>query len=177
MISKVLIATDGSTTARKAIEIGCDLAAKYEAEVVLLHVLLRGEVSENLRHMAEVEFAEAEGGQALAMAIAAVPAGRFPAGIDFGKSPTKGRGEMLRAWGEQILEAAETKAHSHGVTKVEKRIEDGDPAKRIMQAAQETKADLIVLGARGLSDLKSLLVGSVSHKVSHLAPVTCITVR
>jgi nucleotide-binding universal stress UspA family protein len=64
MISKILIATDGSTTAGKAVEIGCDLAAKYGAEVVLLHILLRGEVSENLRHMAEIEFAEAERGQA-----------------------------------------------------------------------------------------------------------------
>jgi nucleotide-binding universal stress UspA family protein len=177
MISKVLIATDGSANAGKAVEIGCDLAAKYGAEVVLLHILLRGEISENLRHMAEIEFTKAEGGQALAKAISTVPAGRFPASIDFGKNPNQGLGELLRAWGKQILEAAESEAYGHGVAKVETRIEDGDPAKRILQVAEEAKADLIVLGARGLSDLKALLVGSVSHKVSHLAPVTCITVR
>jgi len=33
------------------------------------------------------------------------------------------------------------------------------------------------MGTRGLSDLKGLFVGSVSHKVSHLADCSCITVR
>jgi nucleotide-binding universal stress UspA family protein len=34
-----------------------------------------------------------------------------------------------------------------------------------------------VTGARGLSDISSLLLGSVSHRLAHLAPVTCVTVR
>ncbi len=63
MLKKVLIATDGSDHGTKAVAFGSDIAAKYEAEVVLVHVLLRDELSENLRHMAEVEHLTAEGGQ------------------------------------------------------------------------------------------------------------------
>lgn len=65
MITKVLIATDGSAHARKAVGFGSDLAAKYGAEVLLLHVLLRNELSESLRQLAGVEYDAGEGGQTL----------------------------------------------------------------------------------------------------------------
>ena len=41
----------------------------------------------------------------------------------------------------------------------------GDPGHMIADFANEHAADLIVMGCRGLSDLKGLLLGSVSHKV------------
>jgi len=56
-------------------------------------------------------------------------------------------------------------------------IEDGDPAKRIIECAEKENADTIVMGARGLSDIEGLLLGSVSHKIAHLASCTVITVR
>lgn len=37
--------------------------------------------------------------------------------------------------------------------------------------------DMIVMGSRGLSDPAGLLVGSVSHKVTNMAPCTGVTVR
>lgn len=50
-------------------------------------------------------------------------------------------------------------------------------SQRIVDSARETHADMIVKGSRGLSDLAGLLVGSVSHKVTNMAPCTCVTVR
>ncbi|MEE8536041.1 MAG: universal stress protein, partial [Kiloniellales bacterium] len=64
-----------------------------------------------------------------------------------------------------------------GVEKIQRTLEDGDPAKAILDCAKRVEANLIVMGSRGLNDLKGLLVGSVSHKVSHLAECTCVTVR
>ena len=177
MINKVLIATDGSEHATKAVALGADIASKYDAGVVLIHVLLRNELSENLRHAAEVEQLAAEGGQPLAKAIAAVPFAHYPANILFSESTGPTPDEVLRAVGEHVLNNAEEIAREHGVDTVMRRLEDGNPAKRILEAAYEEKADLVVTGARGLSDVASLLTGSVSHKVSHLAPVTCVTVR
>ena len=55
MIKKILAATDGSAHAQKAIGVACDLAAKYNAELVLLHVLLRGKIPESLKAMVELE--------------------------------------------------------------------------------------------------------------------------
>jgi len=177
MINKVLIATDGSEHARKAVEFGSDIAAKYGAEVVLVHVLLRNELSESLRHVAEVEHIAAEGGQPLSKAIASVPFARFPANIIYSDESATTPDQVLRAVGEHVLSQAEQLAREHGVGKIARRIEDGNPVKRILETVEAEHVDLVVSGARGLSDLASLLVGSVSHKLSYLSPVTCITVR
>ena len=53
----------------------------------------------------------------------------------------------------------------------------GDPAKEILNIANEEHADIIVMGRRGLGDLAGLLLGSVSHKVAHLAECACLTVK
>lgn len=65
MIKKVPIATDGSARAGKAVGLGSDLAAKHGADIVLLHELLRKELSENLRQLAGVEYDAGECGQTL----------------------------------------------------------------------------------------------------------------
>ncbi|HEY7607134.1 MAG TPA: universal stress protein [Actinomycetes bacterium] len=46
-----------------------------------------------------------------------------------------------------------------------------------MEAAGEQKAGLIVLGSRGRNDLTALLLGSVAHKVIHLADRPVLIVR
>lgn len=53
----------------------------------------------------------------------------------------------------------------------------GGPASAIAEEAKKLGVDAIVMGSRGLSDLKGLAVGSVSHKVMHTAPCRVITVR
>lgn len=176
MIKKVLIATDGSAQAKKAVAFGADVAAKYGAEVVLLHVLLRGELSENLRHMAEVEYQSAEGGKALSESIARIPEGRFPE-VNLEPRTAQSPDAALRAVAEEVLNDAERVAREHGASKISKEVEDGSVVQRILDVAKDAEADLIVTGARGLSDLQALMAGSVSHKLSHLSPVTCITVR
>jgi nucleotide-binding universal stress UspA family protein len=46
-------------------------------------------------------------------------------------------------------------------------ILEGDPARAILDAAEDEKCDLIVMGTRGLSDFVGMALGSVSHKVLH----------
>ena len=41
MIKKILVPVDGSKHSVKAVELASDIASKYDAEVILLHVLLR----------------------------------------------------------------------------------------------------------------------------------------
>jgi nucleotide-binding universal stress UspA family protein len=53
----------------------------------------------------------------------------------------------------------------------------GDPAAVLIAVAEEVDADLIVVGARGLSALQRFLLGSVSSKLSHHAPVSVMVVR
>lgn len=55
--------------------------------------------------------------------------------------------------------------------------EIGDPAATIVQTAKARAADLVVMGSRGLSGAKGLLVGSVSDYVVHHAPCPVTIVR
>ena len=53
----------------------------------------------------------------------------------------------------------------------------GHVAQAILDAAESGGADLIVMGSRGLSDLRGLLLGSVAHKVIQLADRPVLVAR
>jgi nucleotide-binding universal stress UspA family protein len=53
----------------------------------------------------------------------------------------------------------------------------GDTAALIVKAARDSGADVIVMGSRGHSEIPSLLLGSVAHKVTHLATGPVLIVR
>ncbi len=53
----------------------------------------------------------------------------------------------------------------------------GETAKAIVDEAGRFGADMIVMGSRGLSDFRALLVGSVAHKVVHYAHCPVLIVR
>jgi nucleotide-binding universal stress UspA family protein len=56
-------------------------------------------------------------------------------------------------------------------------IEDGDPRSKILEIAKSWRADLIVLGSRGLRGLAHLLMGSVSEAVARHAKCSVEVVR
>ncbi len=172
MLKKILVSTDGSDHAGKAVALASDLAAKYGAELTILHVLLRGHLPEELRRLVEVEGLVKHSDKPpvtevpMAMAMA-------PAQVE---SETASL-QVLDAVGRQIVESAEHVARDHGVETVRTLVEDGDAAERILEIAERAGADAIVLGSRGLGTLKGLLLGSVSTKVAQHAHCTCITVK
>jgi nucleotide-binding universal stress UspA family protein len=53
----------------------------------------------------------------------------------------------------------------------------GDPAEEIMKVASKQKADLIVMGARGLGTIDRVLLGSVSMQVLQYAHCPVLVVR
>ncbi len=53
----------------------------------------------------------------------------------------------------------------------------GSPESRIVETAEETGADLIVLGSHGYNQWERLLLGSVSDSVVHHAPCSVLVVR
>jgi nucleotide-binding universal stress UspA family protein len=69
----------------------------------------------------------------------------------------------IRAPGENVL--------------VEHRLEEGDPAKRIVEVAEETPAGLIVMGTHGRTGLEKVLVGSVAAEVLRKAVCPVLTVK
>lgn len=61
--------------------------------------------------------------------------------------------------------------------KHETLIEFGDPANKIIDVAEEKHCDLIIMGNRGLSVFKRVMMGSVSTKVLHHAPCHVLIVH
>jgi len=72
-------------------------------------------------------------------------------------------------------EAAEIAA-SAGV-EVQTFARQGDPADAILDVAEETKADLIIVGNKGMTGARRFLLGSVPNKVSHHAPCSVLIIR
>lgn len=85
--------------------------------------------------------------------------------------------EQLEKAGRTLIEAAREFAETTLRDKVTTELRGGDPADEIVKCAAENASDCIVIGSRGLGDFGGLLLGSVSHKVNHSAPCTCITVH
>jgi nucleotide-binding universal stress UspA family protein len=56
-------------------------------------------------------------------------------------------------------------------------IVEGPPGEKICQVARIENCEMIVMGSRGRSDLKGLLLGSVAHRVLQQAPCPVLVVR
>jgi nucleotide-binding universal stress UspA family protein len=83
--------------------------------------------------------------------------------------------EGMRKAGQQVIDKAKAAVDLAGI-EVKELVRQGKPGERIIEAAEELNADAIVMGSRGMSDLRGMVVGSVSHRVSHTAGCSVITV-
>ena len=172
MINNIVVATDGSSSAGKALDTAMELAEKFDAKLTLVHVLTHDHPSAEMRRMLEIEHLdepipvqkESSGGTSAAI-------GRLlKAGLDSKEY------RIVAVLGEQILNAAAKSAKKAGVKNVDSVLRDGDYANSILEVADEINADMIVVGRRGLSKLKGFVTGSVSHKISQRANCTVVTV-
>lgn len=173
MIKTILCALDGSSHAEKALNLAIEMARKFDARLVLFHVLLRNLDAEEIRRFSEIE-GLTEQSVAVVRRMQNVDS-RIEVGHPYEEKAIPS--STLVDVGQQILKSARAKAEEKGVSNVTSVMGDGDPAARVLACAKEEKADCIVMGSRGLSDIQALLQGSVSRKVSNRAECTTIAVR
>jgi nucleotide-binding universal stress UspA family protein len=147
MIKKILVATDGSEHAEKAIDYACDVGLKYGAMVYVLHVVNKSGITKRLLGLIEEH--------------------RKVKNVDV----------LLKQIGERIIGAAKNEVEKKGLKKVHLLLIEGDPAESIIKVAQKKRVDLIVMGSRGLGNLEGVFLGSVSHKVCNLADCSCMTIK
>jgi nucleotide-binding universal stress UspA family protein len=146
MIRKMLVATDGSDHANRAIAYASDIASKYEAILYLVHVV-------------------------------SFPHSVALSGRPFGEPGMGTLMKQMKEAGKQIIKEAEAAARISGVKRIKTLLVEGDPTSEILGVAKRNDVDAIVLGSRGAGMLGQLTLGSVSHKVCHLADRTCMTVK
>jgi nucleotide-binding universal stress UspA family protein len=68
-------------------------------------------------------------------------------------------------------------ARAVGVDDVVVVVDSGDPASLLIDAADDTGGDVIVVGSRGMTGAKRFILGSVPNRVSHHAPCDVIIVH
>ncbi len=90
-----------------------------------------------------------------------------PPPIDFATLSAEVEARLRGSWTRMLDEL--------GVEHREELIEGG-PVDTLLDAAERSKADLIVVGARGLGTLRGLLLGSTSSKLSHLSSLPLVIV-
>lgn len=86
---------------------------------------------------------------------------------------------VLNEWkaaGEAILAETLEQLDAGGLV-IETELVWGEPAHVICEKARAGQCDLIVMGSRGRGGLAEILLGSVSDRVSHLAPCPVMLVK
>ena len=84
---------------------------------------------------------------------------------------------------DKIVDGANTLLEPFRQTLAEKGVDcadlvmEGPPAEKICDVARIEKCEMIIMGSRGRSDLKGLLLGSVAHRVLQQAPCPVLVVR
>ncbi|MFT5439198.1 MAG: nucleotide-binding universal stress UspA family protein [Alphaproteobacteria bacterium] len=176
MITNIIVPTDGSEHAIKACALAGDIASKYGAAVTILHVMLSDASIDQIQGLAKALGAEKKLLKEIDRLIA-LPMETLAFGGDTVPVMIPVPLEVLTEVGELVTASARKTIAEKGVENISVQIVGGRPADAIIEAVTRTKADMIVMGSRGFGNLKGMLVGSVSHKVSNLSPVTCITVK
>jgi nucleotide-binding universal stress UspA family protein len=84
------------------------------------------------------------------------------------------RPEVTKKIGTDILSSVARRLEG---VKADERLESGDPARTIIQVADEGDYDLIVMGGRGHSAVRHIFLGSVSDHVLHYADRAVLLVK
>jgi len=75
-----------------------------------------------------------------------------------------------------VLDGAAAAAKREGL-EVQTHPVEGGPSDALLSVAEETGADLIVVGNKGMTGAKRFLLGSVPNNVSHHAPCSVMIIR
>lgn len=171
MAGKILVATDGSRTGGRAVEYATELSKALGSDLCIVHVLLHGRPTQELKRLAEIENI---------VKAAELPDVFLAGGLSSPSRSVEQELEDIRvigAIGEGILAQAREYAEAGGASNVTTRACAGDYADKVLDVAEEEHADMIVVGSRGLGRVREALLGSVSQKILHHAPCTVVVVR
>lgn len=173
-MTTIIIATDGSLCAERAVHVGADIARSRGADVVVISAIDDRPIPDSLRAIAETEHL-----------VDPAPAGRephlwnVPAWMMEGVHAAAQAEEQLQLRhliADLAMEKARAILGEAGVEHVSEQIGEGDATDMILRAAVREDADMIVMGTRGIGALKSLVYGSTSQEVAKEAQCTCVTV-
>ncbi|RLI29292.1 universal stress protein [Candidatus Bathyarchaeota archaeon] len=157
MFKTVLVPIDGSENSMKALTYAVEIAKQFKAKLILINVY-------SLPKPTPIS---------PAMPLAGPPTETTP---PLTIEITRELIEKTKQRAQEILKRAKDEAEKKHVP-VETIVKEGKPVREIVKAAEEKNVDLIVMGARGISKIKEILLGSVSHGVARKAHCPVLIVK
>ena len=145
MFNSIVVGTDGSETAARAVTEAIDLASKLDAKLSVVSAY-----------------------EPVSPARLREEAVQAPRDVEWTINP--------REDVDTVLAAAQEEADGRGI-EARTWAREGDPADAILDVTEETGADLVVVGNKGMTGAKRFLLGSVPNKVSHHAPCSVLIIR
>lgn len=85
-------------------------------------------------------------------------------------------GKELRKESEAVLAPYVQRVEAKGI-KCKSLAVGGATAEAIFDTVKAEKADMVIMGSKGKTDLQGLLIGSVTHRVLHLAPCPVLVIH
>ena len=149
MYSHILIATDGSEVATRALEHGLQLAKRLDAKVTIVTVT--------------------EPSAVIGAGYATI------AGSAFNPVPDLVAAQMKAA--QDLLDAANKRAVDAGVAAETELITNDYPAEGIARHADASGCDLIVMGSHGRRGIGRLLLGSQTSNLLSISKLPVLVVR
>jgi nucleotide-binding universal stress UspA family protein len=147
MISKVLVAMDGSESSLRAYEYASFLAKQCDSALIIVNIC---DVFENITDKIKRELEdiakriEAEGGIGITI---------------------------------QLLEDYRSQAIKSGIKDVRTVRREGNAAAEILHIAEEQSVDTIIIGSKGIKSVREFLLGGVCNKIIHHARCPVAVVR
>jgi nucleotide-binding universal stress UspA family protein len=149
MFERIVVGVDGSDHSLRAVESAAALAEKFGGALMLVCVY---------RHHSPLE---------ASVSMVRVARGTKAGSVD----------DAMKAYAADVVTVAKDRARKAADVPVEGFVLRGPTAREIVGFAQKRRADAIVLGARGSGDVAGFMLGSVSHKIGGMSPVTCVIVK
>jgi len=146
---RVILATDGTKQSEAAIEITRTLNLKPGDEIIVISVV----------------------DMALPLSVD-IYAGYQPSTEEIENTVRDNALNILETTGNKLKEIFAEK----NITILTELL-NGSPESRIVEKAEESQADLIIVGSHGYNRWERLLLGSVSDSVIHHAPCSVLVVR
>lgn len=148
MYKHILIATDGSELAQKAVTHGLALAKSVGAEAPFLTATIMWSAMKMTEHAQHGE-----------------------------PHPAEDYERKSAAWANKILAACQEQADKAGVKCTTIHVSDTDADKAILETAKTRGCDLIVMSSHGRGPIGRLLLGSIALKVLTHASIPVQIVR
>ncbi len=153
MFQKILVPIDGSEHSLKALEEAAQIAKMSSGKITLINVYSV---------------------QPIMMPEPSAPG--YSGGPIFTGADLARITEAAQKSGNRILQDGEHRISASGV-QIEKMLVEGHTVQEIVRAANEGKFDLIVIGARGISHIREMLLGSVTDGVLHHAHCAVLVIK